>query len=58
MKPSELLEANRKAIRAIVAAHSGLNARVFGSVALGTDTEASDLEILVDCVDAHLKLTT
>ena len=49
MKPSELLEANRKAIRAIVAAHSGLNARVFGSVALGTDTEASDLEILVDC---------
>lgn len=49
MKPSELLEANRKSIREIVAAHRGLNPRVFGSVALGTDTEASDLDILVDC---------
>lgn len=49
MRPSELLEVNRKSIRAIVAAHRGLNLRVFGSVALGTDTEASDLDILVDC---------
>ena len=48
MKPSELLEANRKSICAIVAAHRGLNPRVFGSVAHGTDTEASDFDILVD----------
>lgn len=48
MKPSELLEANRKSIREIVAAHRGLNPRVFGSVAHGKDTETSDLDILVD----------
>lgn len=48
MKPSELLEANREAIRRIVAAHRGLNPRVFGSVAHGEDTEESDLDILVD----------
>jgi hypothetical protein len=34
VKPSELFEANRKSIRAIVAAHRGLNAHLFGSVAL------------------------
>ena len=48
VKPSELLEANRQSIRAIVAAHHGLNPRVFGSVAHGKDTEASDLDILID----------
>jgi len=48
MRPSELLEANREAIRRIVAAHRGLNPRVFGSVLHGTDTEKSDLDILVD----------
>ena len=34
MRPSELLEVNRKSIRAIVAAHRGLNVHLFGSVAL------------------------
>ena len=29
-------------------AHRAVNARVFGSVALGTDTENSDLDILID----------
>ena len=48
MRPSELLEANREAIRRIVAAHRGLNPRVFCSVAHGEDTEESDLDILVD----------
>lgn len=48
MKPPELLERNRKAIRDIVAAHRGLNPRVFGSVAHGNDTDESDLDILVD----------
>ncbi|MGD0564771.1 MAG: nucleotidyltransferase family protein [Roseiarcus sp.] len=48
MKPSESLLTHRAAIRAIVAAHRASNARVFGSVARGRDTEESDLDILVD----------
>ena len=48
MKPSEALAAHRKQIREIVSAHHASNARVFGSVAAGTDTEASDLDILID----------
>ncbi len=48
MKPSELLVRHRDAIRAVVAAHRAGNPRVFGSVALGEDTEASDLDLLVD----------
>jgi hypothetical protein len=48
MKPSESLLTHRAAIRAIVAAHRASNARVFGSVARGRDTEESDLDTLVD----------
>jgi len=48
MKPSELLVQHRTAIRAVVAAHRAGNPRVFGSVAHGEDTEASDLDLLVD----------
>ena len=48
MKPSKALEANRLAIRRIVAAHRASNARVFGSVANCCDSENSDLDILVD----------
>ena len=48
MKPSEALATHRKQIREIVSAHHGSNARVFGSVAAGTDTETSDLDILID----------
>lgn len=48
MKPSEALQANRAAIRGIVAAHRASNARVFGSALHGDDTEESDLDILVD----------
>ena len=48
MKPSEALQANRAAIRSIVEAHRACNARVFGSVAHGSDTEQSDLDILID----------
>jgi len=48
MKPSETLELHRVAIRRIIAAHRGLNPRVFGSVIHGNDTEQSDLDILVD----------
>ena len=48
MKPSLVLAAHRNEIRDIVLAHRAVNARVFGSVAKGLDTELSDLDILVD----------
>lgn len=48
MKPSEALAAHRDAVRQVVESHRARNARVFGSVLNGLDTEASDLDILVD----------
>lgn len=48
MKPSELLNLYRPAIREIVAKNHALNPRVFGSVLSGQDTEESDLDLLVD----------
>jgi len=48
MKPSQALDTHRTAIRRIVEAHRARNARIFGSVVHGNDTEASDLDILVD----------
>ena len=48
MKPSEALHTNREAIRSVVARHRACNPRVFGSVAHGTDTANSDLDILID----------
>lgn len=48
MRPSTALDSHRTAIRLIVEAHRGRNARVFGSVIHGNDTEDSDLDILID----------
>ena len=48
MRPSLALANHRVEIREIVQAHHAVNARVFGSVAAGLDTEDSDLDILVD----------
>lgn len=48
MKPSDLLNANREAIRRVIETHRACNPRVFGSVLHGDDTEESDLDILVD----------
>ncbi len=48
MKPSNALEHHREAIRQIVARHHAANARVFGSVLRGQDSDASDLDLLVD----------
>jgi predicted nucleotidyltransferase len=48
MKPSQALATHRSEIREIVLAHRAVNARVFGSVVHGSDTEESDLDILVD----------
>lgn len=48
MKPSQLLGLHREEIRAIVLRNNGQNPRVFGSVLAGTDTEESDLDILIE----------
>ncbi len=48
MKPSQALASHREDIRRVVEAHRTHNARVFGSVLHGKDTEDSDLDILVD----------
>lgn len=48
MKPSEALNLNRAEIRRVVAEHHARNARVFGSVLHGKDSDRSDLDILID----------
>lgn len=48
MKPSEALLKNRAGIRRVVESHRAGNARVFGSVLHGVDTENSDLDLLID----------
>lgn len=48
MRPSELLDIHKEAIRSIVTENRGLNPRVFGSVVHGNDTNDSDLDLLVD----------
>lgn len=49
MKPSEvLISATTDAIQRIAAAHHATNIRIFGSVVHGTDTEGSDLDLLID----------
>lgn len=51
MRPSEALQLHREEIRCIVEQHHARNARVFGSVLSGEDTELSDLDLLVDTTD-------
>ena len=48
MKPSDALRLHRDAARRVIESHRARNARVFGSVVRGDDTDASDLDILVD----------
>lgn len=48
MRPSEALQANRVLIRDVVLNHRAQNARVFGSVLHGKDTDDSDLDLLID----------
>ena len=50
MRPSEVLEKNREAIREATTRFNAANPRVFGSVARGEDSEGSDLDILVDAL--------
>jgi predicted nucleotidyltransferase len=48
IRPSSALNQNRELIRRVVLSHRTNNPRVFGSVVSGTDTENSDLDLLVD----------
>lgn len=47
LKPSTVLNQNRELIRQVVLSHRTNNPRVFGSAMRGTDTEGSDLDLLV-----------
>lgn len=51
VKPSIALQQHREAIRQIVERHHAKNARVFGSVLHGQDTDESDLDILIDTTE-------
>lgn len=48
MRPSEALQNHRDAVLQIAANNGAQNVRVFGSVLHGEDTEASDVDLLVD----------
>ena len=48
MKPSDALEAHRTELRHLAAHYGVLRVRVFGSALTHTDTEESDLDLLVD----------
>jgi len=48
MKPSEALAIHRPALRRLLNRNGFLNPRVFGSVLTKTDTEDSDLDLLVE----------
>ena len=48
MRPSVVLHARRYAVLAAAQRFGVSNPRVFGSVLRGTDTEGSDLDLLVD----------
>jgi uncharacterized protein len=49
-RPSEALLAHRADILRIVAANRAANARLFGSVLHGDDSDESDIDILVDAL--------
>ena len=57
MRPSEALANHRAALRQLVTSHSLSRPRVFGSVLTGTDTEDSDLDLLVEPSDTTTLFT-
>lgn len=48
MRPSLVLQMHRDQVREIAMSHRVGNVRVFGSVLHGTDTDTSDLDLLVE----------
>jgi len=57
MKPSEALAAHGAELRQLAHRHGLSRPRVFGSVLSGTDTEESDLDLLVDPAESTSLLT-
>lgn len=57
MRPSEALVTHRAALRQLVNRHGLSCPRVFGSVLTGTDTDGSDLDLLVDPTDSTTLFT-
>lgn len=57
MRPSEILDRNRQAIREATKRFNAANPRVFGSVARGEDRPGSDIDILVDALPGSTLLT-
>jgi uncharacterized protein len=57
MKPSKALEAHRDELRSLVSRYGLSHPRVFGSVLNGTDTEDSDLDLLVDAAETTTLFT-
>src|SRR5271157_5010936 len=57
MKPSEALIAHRAELRQLVSRYGLSHPRVFGSVLSGTDTDESDLDLLVDPAESTSLLT-
>ncbi len=58
MRPSDALAIHSDALRQLVGRHELAHPRVFGSVLTGTDTEESDLDLLVDPVMGSTSLFT
>lgn len=50
MRPSQVLNLKRTAIREVASRFRVANPRVFGSVLSGTDVDGSDLDLLVDAL--------
>jgi predicted nucleotidyltransferase len=57
MRPSEALAAHRAELRRLVSRYDVARPRIYGSVLAGTDTEESDLDLLVDPTDATTLFT-
>ena len=57
MRPSVALAIHRAALRQLVSRYDLTRPRVFGSVVTGTDTEESDLDLLVEPSDSTTLLT-
>ena len=57
MKPSEALITHRAELRQLVSRYGLSHPRIFGSVLSGTDTDESDLDLLVDPAESTSLLT-
>jgi len=57
MRPSEALVAHRAELQQLVSHYGLSHPRVFGSVLSGTDTDESDLDLLVDPAESTSLLT-